>query len=156
MIAVMAGFSGHYFCATQGVKASPAARPFRPRSSFGRARRFRGTPESHYPWLDRLRSNPGDADGSNFPRCLRCPLWRSSARRFTRRKAAASSNTICGVSPSLASEKLAAQTRAVCFSEIAILYSGLARTPLWSAERLTPARIERARGLGAAALQRLP
>ncbi|MFZ1106919.1 MAG: DNA/RNA non-specific endonuclease [Rhodomicrobium sp.] len=53
-----------------------------------------------------------------------------------------------GVSPSLASEKLAAQTRAVCFSEIAILYSGLARTPLWSAERLTPARIERARGLG--------
>jgi endonuclease G, mitochondrial len=52
-----------------------------------------------------------------------------------------------GVSPSLASEKLAAQTRTVCFSEIAILYSGLARTPLWSAERLTPDRIERARGL---------
>ncbi len=52
-----------------------------------------------------------------------------------------------GVAPSIKSEKLAAQTHEVCFSEIAVLYSGIARTPLWSAEHLTPLRIERARGL---------
>lgn len=52
-----------------------------------------------------------------------------------------------GVSPAITSEKLTQQTHAVCFSEIAVLYSGVARTPLWSAEHLTPARIERARGL---------
>jgi endonuclease G, mitochondrial len=53
-----------------------------------------------------------------------------------------------GAAPSIKSGKLGAQTRAVCFSEIAILYSGLARTPLWAAERLTPDRVERARTLG--------
>ncbi len=52
-----------------------------------------------------------------------------------------------GVSPSLKNEKLAAQTHAVCFSEIALLYSGVARAPLWSAEHLSPSRIERARTL---------
>jgi endonuclease G, mitochondrial len=53
-----------------------------------------------------------------------------------------------GAAPAIKSEKLGAQARTVCFSEIAILYSGVARTPLWSAERLTPSRIERARTLG--------
>ncbi len=52
-----------------------------------------------------------------------------------------------GVSPALKNEKLAAQTHAVCFSEIALLYSGVARAPLWSAEHLSPARVERARTL---------
>ncbi len=52
-----------------------------------------------------------------------------------------------GVAPAIKSEKLSAQTHAVCFSEITVLYSGIARTPLWSAEHLTPVRIERARGL---------
>jgi endonuclease G, mitochondrial len=49
--------------------------------------------------------------------------------------------------PTIKSEKLAEQTHPICFSEIAVLYSGLSRTPLWSAEHLTPARIERARNL---------
>ena len=62
-------------------------------------------------------------------------------------QSACSSQLYRGVAPSIKIEKLAAQTRPICFSEIAILYSGVARTPLWSAERLTPARIERARGL---------
>jgi endonuclease G, mitochondrial len=52
-----------------------------------------------------------------------------------------------GVSPAITSEKLAGQTRALCFSEIAVMYSGLARTPIWSAERLTPARIAAAHAL---------
>lgn len=52
-----------------------------------------------------------------------------------------------GSSPSIKNPKLATQTFPICFSEIALLYSGVARTPLWSAEHLTAARIERARTL---------
>jgi endonuclease G, mitochondrial len=52
-----------------------------------------------------------------------------------------------GAPPSIKNPKLAAQTYPLCFSEIALLYSGIARTPLWSAEYLTAARIERARSL---------
>ncbi len=52
-----------------------------------------------------------------------------------------------GAAPAIKNPKLAAQTYPVCYSEIALLYSGIARTPLWSAEHLTAARIERARGL---------
>ena len=52
-----------------------------------------------------------------------------------------------GAAPVLKNPKLAAQTYPVCFSEISVLYSGIARTPLWSAEHLTAARIQRARGL---------
>jgi len=52
-----------------------------------------------------------------------------------------------GEAPAIKNPKLAAQTYPLCFSEIALLYSGLARTPLWSAEHLTAARIQRARTL---------
>lgn len=52
-----------------------------------------------------------------------------------------------GTAPAIKSPRLAARTYPICFSEIALLYSGIARTPLWSAEHLTAARIERARGL---------
>lgn len=52
-----------------------------------------------------------------------------------------------GAAPSIKNPKLAAQTFPICFSEIALLYSGTARTPLWSAEHLTAARIARARTL---------
>ncbi len=52
-----------------------------------------------------------------------------------------------GSAPFIKTPKLAAQTYPVCFSEIALLYSGIARTPLWSAEHLTAARIQRARTL---------
>ena len=58
-----------------------------------------------------------------------------------------SSQLFEGAAPTIKSEKLAEQTHPICFSEIAVLYSGLSRTPLWSAEHLTPARIERARNL---------
>ena len=52
-----------------------------------------------------------------------------------------------GAGPVLKNAKLAAQTYPVCFSEISLLFSGIARTPLWSAEHLTSARIQRARTL---------
>ena len=49
--------------------------------------------------------------------------------------------------PAIKTEALMAQTHPICFSEIAVLYSGVSRTPLWSAEHLTPARIEHAKSL---------
>ena len=52
-----------------------------------------------------------------------------------------------GEAPAIKNPKLAAQTYPLCFSEIALLYSGVSRTPLWSAEHLTAARIQRARML---------
>ncbi len=52
-----------------------------------------------------------------------------------------------GAEPVLKNPKLTAQTYPICFSEISLLYSGIARTPLWSAEHLTAARIQRAHGL---------
>ena len=61
--------------------------------------------------------------------------------------AGCSSQLFQGAAPAIKSEKLAEQTHPICFSEIAVLYSGLSRTPLWSAEHLAPARIERARNL---------
>jgi endonuclease G len=52
-----------------------------------------------------------------------------------------------GEAPRISNAKLAAQTYPLCFSEIALLYSGVARTPLWSAERLTAERVRQARAL---------
>ncbi len=61
--------------------------------------------------------------------------------------AGCSSQLFQGAAPAIRSAKLAEQTHPICFSEIAVLYSGISRTPLWSAEHLTPARIEHARSL---------
>lgn len=55
-----------------------------------------------------------------------------------------SSQLYRGAAPIIKSEKLAEETHPLCFSEIAVLYSGVSRTPLWSAEHLTPDRIDRA------------
>ena len=52
-----------------------------------------------------------------------------------------------GVAPLIKTEKLAQETHPLCFSEMAVMFSGISRTPLYSAEHLTPERIERALSL---------
>ncbi len=52
-----------------------------------------------------------------------------------------------GQVPALTNPKLAPGTRQLCYSEYALLHSGLTRTPLWVAEHLTPERIVAAHAL---------
>jgi endonuclease G len=52
-----------------------------------------------------------------------------------------------GATPVLVNPKLAAKNRQVCYTEFALLHSGLTRTPLWVAEHLTPRRASGARAL---------
>ncbi len=47
--------------------------------------------------------------------------------------------------PRLVNTKLAQAAVPICHEGYAVLFSGLTRTPLWSAERLTPARVRAAR-----------
>jgi endonuclease G len=49
--------------------------------------------------------------------------------------------------PVVTTSNRAKQTTYVCFEEYAVLYSGVSRTPLWSAEHLTRTRIEDTKGL---------
>ena len=44
---------------------------------------------------------------------------------------------VAGQAPDLVDPKLAPETRLLCYSGFAALHSGLTRTPLWSAERIT-------------------
>ncbi len=50
-----------------------------------------------------------------------------------------------GTQPVLTNPRLAADTTLLCYQAFAVLYSGLARTPLYAAEHLTAARVEAAR-----------
>jgi endonuclease G, mitochondrial len=50
-----------------------------------------------------------------------------------------------GQPPVLANAKLAAKTRALCYSDFAVLHSGVTHGPLWSAEHLTRAHLSAAR-----------
>lgn len=50
-----------------------------------------------------------------------------------------------GVTPVLTNPKLAPKTRQICYSEFALLHSGITRTPLWVAEHLNPERAHGAR-----------
>ncbi|WP_431858291.1 DNA/RNA non-specific endonuclease [Azospirillum sp.] len=54
-----------------------------------------------------------------------------------------------GDAPDLLNQRLAAKTRALCYGGYAVLHSGVTRTPLYAAERLTRERIA-----GADAIQR--
>lgn len=46
-----------------------------------------------------------------------------------------------GAMPQLLNPKLAAKTRALCFTEFAVLHSGVTRTPLWASEHITYAEL---------------
>ena len=67
--------------------------------------------------------------------------------------APAASATACpedfvgGRPPAIVNPKIAASTYPLCFSGFATLFSGVTRTPVYSAEHLTAARIEAARGM---------
>ncbi|WP_425953092.1 DNA/RNA non-specific endonuclease [Ralstonia pseudosolanacearum] len=52
-----------------------------------------------------------------------------------------------GKAPVITNAKLAQETTPLCFSEFAVMHSGISRTPLWSAERLTAERVREARTL---------
>ncbi|WP_432263291.1 DNA/RNA non-specific endonuclease [Cupriavidus sp. TMH.W2] len=52
-----------------------------------------------------------------------------------------------GKAPAITSAKLAQGTKALCFSQFAVMHSGISRTPLWSAEHLTAQRVRSARSM---------
>ena len=52
-----------------------------------------------------------------------------------------------GKAPVVTAQPLAQRTTNLCFEEYAVLFSGVTRTPLWSAEFLTNSRIKEARKL---------
>ncbi|WP_019140480.1 DNA/RNA non-specific endonuclease [Noviherbaspirillum massiliense] len=52
-----------------------------------------------------------------------------------------------GQAPVIVNEKLETRTAMLCFEAYGVLHSGVSRTPLWSAEHLTAASVEQARGL---------
>jgi len=74
-------------------------------------------------------------------------IFVSFAQPLQAEQVSCASQLYLGTPPAVKNPKLGAQTYPLCFSEIALLYSGIARTPLWSAEYLTADRIERARTL---------
>jgi endonuclease G len=46
-----------------------------------------------------------------------------------------------GEAPEFINQKLAVKSAALCYSAYAVMHSGVSRTPLWSAEQLTTARL---------------
>lgn len=52
-----------------------------------------------------------------------------------------------GQAPVIENPKLALRTTPLCFSEFAVMFSGVSRSPLWSAEHLTAERVRAAREL---------
>ena len=54
-------------------------------------------------------------------------------------------NFFGGQAPDLVNPKLSVKSQALCYSEFAVLHSGLTRTPLWSADHLTADRVAMAK-----------
>jgi endonuclease G len=50
-----------------------------------------------------------------------------------------------GAEPVLTNAKMAVKSREICFSDFAVLHSGITRTPLWSAEHLTRVHLQQAK-----------
>lgn len=58
--------------------------------------------------------------------------------------AACSQNYYQGDAPNFTNQALTRSTQELCFDGFTVMYSGITRTPLWSAEHLTRDRLERA------------
>jgi endonuclease G, mitochondrial len=67
-----------------------------------------------------------------FVACLQTPIWAASL---------CPEHFAGGVAPTITNPKLQARTQEVCFEAFAVLHSGISRTPLYSAERLTRLKI---------------
>lgn len=52
-----------------------------------------------------------------------------------------------GVAPEIVNPKMQAETRELCYRSFGVVHSGITRTPLWSAERLTRERLAAAEAL---------
>lgn len=64
-----------------------------------------------------------------------------------RQQPACSAQFAGGTAPVILRERLALKTRTLCFAQYALLHSGVSRTPVWSAEHLTAARVQTARAV---------
>ncbi len=53
-----------------------------------------------------------------------------------------------GIPPRIDNQRLARHTRALCSEAFSTVYSGVARSPLWSAQLLTPGQLARAKEVG--------
>ena len=63
------------------------------------------------------------------------------------REIACPSHFADGAAPEITNAKLSQKIQVLCFEGYALLHSGVSRTPLWSAEDLTPARLREAKHL---------
>jgi len=70
--------------------------------------------------------------------CLAMPAWATTQCR---------AQFAAGVAPTITNLKLQSRTQEVCFESYAVLNSGISRTPLYSAEHLTRANVEKAKTL---------
>lgn len=52
-----------------------------------------------------------------------------------------------GAPPTITRQSLASKTQQLCFAGYAVMHSGVSRTPLCSAEHLTPDRVQQAKGM---------
>ncbi len=76
-----------------------------------------------------------------------CALWLALAAPASAQAARCDAVFAGGQPPVLLNRKLATRSHALCFGAYAVLASGVSRGPVWSAEHLTAAGVEAARGL---------
>lgn len=60
---------------------------------------------------------------------------------------ACQSEYLNGIAPDVTSVQKSAKTHELCFDNFAVMYSGVSRAPLWSAEHLTRSSLAKAKGL---------
>ena len=74
-------------------------------------------------------------------------LMASTAQNVSAATTACPSQYLNGVAPDIQKASLAKSARELCYDNFAVMYSGISRTPLWSAEHLTRESIQDAKEL---------